>query len=700
MSTKRSAFSAWALVALVPFALVGGACIAGSPTSLSRQTDQDTTDDPPIVSDGGAGGEGGGGGLPTSDPHAVLSADPGHGPFLGGQRVLVHGKGFTPEVRVWLGDQEVDVGSVIPIDATRVQVAAPPGKAGPVDLTAQNGDDESTRRTLPSGYVYDKFYAEPDSGPVAGGIDIELIGQGTAWDATTVVKIDGKPCSSLTVDSPTALACTVPLGTPGAKAITITTGEEALTVLDAFTYEDSDNGFKGGLSGAPIAGQVKVLAYDNFSGDAIPMAYAIAGFDLTTIVELTDFTGVALISDPSLDKPTTITVAARCHSPITFVDVPVDTVTAYLDPVLSPECASQGDPPLVGGKPVHTGTVTGELVWEGGTEFKKAPWLNVPQPANANEVQAAYVFVASSDPTAAFTLPAQAARITPDTPGSVGYDFAISTTAGNRALYAIAGLEDRTVNPPIFNAYVMGVVQGVPILPSDTTDSVYISMTGELDQAVTWQVDAPVPGPKGPDRLKSSVALMIGNDGFAILPQGLKTPFLPLSGDLSFVGVPALTGDFFGSFYISTARACTGPSFAAPLSVVGRLLSTNTASKVVVHDFVGLPNLVIPPLNAAWSGMGLAVDFPSVGVPVDLTVYDAVTGNGLMHWTVAVQGGSNNVGLPDLSNFELAGLPKGPVTIAVYGARVADFDFANLRYANMRTTGMTAYSLDYFAAHL
>lgn len=199
--------------------------------------------------------------------------------------------------------------------------------------------------------------------------------------------------------------------------------------------------------------------------------------------------------------------------------------------------------------------------------------------------------------------------------------------------------------------------------------------------------------------MKSTVALMIGNDGFAILPQGLKTPFLPLAGDLAFVGMPALTGDLFGSFYISTARACTGPTFAAPLSVVGRLLSTNTASKVVVHDFVALPTLVIPPVNAAWSGMGLAVDYPTVGVPIDLTVYDVVTGNGLMHWTVAVEGGSNNVGLPNLDDLELAGLPDGPVSIAVYGGRIADFDFANLRYANMRTTGMTAYSLDYFAAH-
>lgn len=696
--TRKVPLGAWVAVTLALGAMSFGACIAGTPTSLERITDQDAGEEPPILDDGGVPDDAGE--LPTSDPHAVLGTDPAHGPFLGGQRVLIHGKGFGPALRVWFGTAEVDPATVIPVDATRVQVAAPPGKAGSVDVTVQDTDDESTRRTLPEGYVYDTFYAEPDSGPVAGGVDIELIGLDTAWDASTVVKIDNKPCTSLTVDSPTALACTVPQGTPGAKVITITTGNEVLSVLDAYTYEDSDNGFKGGLSGAPLAGDLKVLVYNNFTGDPIPGAHAIAGTDIATaIVVDANSTGVALLSDPSLDKPTTVTVAARCFSPTTFVNVPVDTVTIYLDPVLSPECVSSGDPPLVGGKPQHIGTVTGELVWEGGTEFKKALWTNVPQPANANEAQAAYVFFASGDPTVAFTLPPESSRITPDTPGFIGYEYALSTSAGNRALYAVAGVEDRTKNPPLFTAYAFGVVQGVPLLPNEVTEAVYIHMYSELDQALNWQVTPPAIGAKGPDRMRSTVALMLGNDGYALLPAGSKIPLLPVSPTLSFVGVPALTGDLAGSFYISTARACTGPSLGAPLSVVGRLLATNTGSPVTVGDFVGLPTLTTPAVNGAWDGMGLGVSFPAGGLPLDLTVYDVLSGNGLMHWLVAVPGGSNTIALPSLDGFDLASIPAGPVTVAVYGARVADFDYANLRYRDLRSTGMQAYSLDYFAAH-
>ena len=106
-------------------------------------------------------------------------------------------------------------------------------------------------------------------------------------------------------------------------------------------------------SGAPLAGQLKVLVYDNFSGDALPGSYAIVGSNLdSALVAQADGTGVALFSDPTLSKPVTVTVASKCHSPISFVDVPVDTVTAYLDPVISPECGSDGLPPPAGGKPV------------------------------------------------------------------------------------------------------------------------------------------------------------------------------------------------------------------------------------------------------------------------------------------------------------------------------------------------------------
>lgn len=677
-----------------------GACIATAPDGIHRVTDDDAGADvtfwpdtgapPPTATDAG-----------PSDPHAVLGTNPSHGSFNGGQRVLVSGKGFASNARIWFGDIEVDPATIVPVDPSRVQVSAPPGTAGPVDISVQNGDDASTRRTLAGGYAYDAIYAAPSVGPVAGGTAIDIVGQGTAWDASTIAKIDQKPCSSLTVVGPDLLNCVVPKGTPGSKTISVKTGDDTINVLDGYTYEDSENGYKGGLSGAPLAGKLKVLVYSNFTGDPIPGAAVIVGSDAASaLVKLADATGVTLFDDPSLAGPQTVTVAAKCQSPISFVDVPVDTVTVYLDAVLTPACASDGDPPPVGGKPGLGGAIHGELVWEGGVEFKKAPWTTVPAPLNSNERQAAYVFITTTDPTQSFTLPSAGSAVTPDSPGDAGYGFSMGVFPGNRSLYAIAGVEDRSVSPPKFTAYAMGVVRGVPVLPGDTTENVFIPMSKTLDQAFTMDVTAPSPGPKGPDRLKATVAVMLGNDGFAILPAGQKTPLLPLSGDLTFLGVPSLDKDLAGTTYLSTARAVTGPSGTAPMSVIGRLLTTTTSQVVPVGGFVGVPTLTSPTANATWDGSHLAVTF-APGAPIDLSVYDIVSGNGLQRWTVAVPKGSHAIDLPDLLTLAPEGaIPKGPVSISVYGGRVEGFNYGALRYRSLRPVGMSAYSLDTFSAHL
>jgi hypothetical protein len=105
-------------------------------------------------------------------------------------------------------------------------------------------------------------------------------------------------------------------------------------------------------------------------------------------------------------------------------------------------------------------------------------------------------------------------------------------------------------------------------------------------------------------------------------------------------------------------------------------------------------------VGAVWDGMHLATTFPTGGAPVDLTVYDIVSGNNLVHWKVAVPGGTQAVTLPSLAGFAMSGLPPGSITIAVYGAKIANFDYGALTYKQMSTLGMSAYSLDYFDAHL
>ncbi|UQA55675.1 IPT/TIG domain-containing protein [Polyangium aurulentum] len=685
------------------FGVALGACIASAPEGIRRQTDDDDDAGPIIDFDGGftidAAPD-----VPVGDPHALVSADPSHGPFTGGGRVLVRGNGFSAKTRIWFGEAEADVATMLAIDPTRLQITAPPGIAGPVELAVQSGDDTSTRRTLPGGYAYDALYAQPSSGPVSGGTVIEIIGQGTSWSDGTVAKIGGKPCTTLEIDAPTSLRCTVPQGTPGGKPITVDAGDGSapVVVLDAYTYEDSTNGYNGGLSGEPIAGELKVLVYDNFTGDPLAGAHVIVGSDMATaLVKDADSSGVVYFQDPSLDGARTVTIAGKCHSPITFVDVPVDTVTAYLDPVLSPICIGDADPPPVGGKPSSGGAIEGELVWPGKNEFKKSPWITVPAPKTGQR-QAAYVFLTTVDPTATFQLPSSSMAVTPESPGELGYGFSIGSGAGNRAMYALAGIEDQSSLPYKFTAYAMGKVQGVSVQPGAVTSGVYIVMDRTLDQALTMNVEPPAPGPKGPDRVRATVAVMLGNDGYAILPAGQKSPLLPLAGPLSFVGLPALDGSLLGSAYLSTARAVTGAAGSAPMSVVGQLLTTSTAQGVNVDGFVGVPTLSAPAPGAAWDGRHLATSFGAGGSAIDLSVYDIVSGNGLVRWTVVVPKGSHAIEVPDLSGFPFpaGALPSGPITIGVHGGRVDAFDYTKLRYRDIRPGGMAAYALDAFPSFL
>jgi hypothetical protein len=672
------------------------ACIATAPHGLERETDtSDAGGGFVVYVDGGPEDSGtvlldSG----TSDPHAVIGCDPSHGPFTGGQRVLVRGRGFSSQARVWFGATEIDPSGVVSIDPTDLQVAAPPGTAGAVDVSVQNGDDASTKRTLAGGYAYDAIYAVPSTGPIGGGTSVVIHGQGTHFDVTTQVFIDQTACGHVVVASPTELSCISPAGAPGSKPVRVTTGTETIAVLDAFLYQDSANGYEGGLSGATLAGHMQVLVYDNYTGDPIEGAYAIVGAPLSSaVVAQADVNGIATLDDPRLAPPVTLTIAASCHSPQTFASVGVDTATIYLDPQFTPECDASGDPPPIGGKSGPTGTITGELAWPLTLELKMNPWGNVPAPIGPDERRIAYVVPTAYDPTYPFARPSDSYAVTEDVVDSV---FSITTSTGSHAFYAVAGIENTATNA--FTAYVMGVVRGVPVQSSQTTSSVYIKMDRTLDQVVTLDVSGATPGPRGPDRLDVNVAVQLQSDGFIVLPASSQSPLLPFTGSLEFVGLPALDGVLAGSTYVTVARAVTGPSATAPESILADLITTSASTPVPVSGFVGVPTLTAPLAGATWDGQSVSATF-AAGTPPDVTVYDAVVGNGVAHWLIASPGGVGSVALPDLTQLPSVALPSGPLTISVIGGRVDGLDWDTLEYHQLRTYGMTAYSEDFFLAH-
>jgi hypothetical protein len=661
----------------------GGACLPGTGPALDTGIDAEAPPPTSLVEDGGIRPVD----VDLGDPFAIIGLVPSHGPWTGGTRAKLSGRGFSSKLRVWIGGTELDASAIFASDPTRAAVETPPGKPGPADVKIK---DERTaqERVLVGGYLYDAFVVNPDSGATSGGTRITLLGSGTAWKAGTTVTVGGVACGAVTVTDATHLECVTPPGSPGAKDVAVTTDGALAQARDAFTYGDSPDGFRGGLSGGALNGSLRVLAFDAWAGVPIPAAFAIAGAS-PGIVKTTDGTGVAQITDPTLKGKVTVTVAATCHQPTSFVDVTVDTVTAYLTPTLDLACA-KGDPPSVGGHGGRDGAqLEGELIWPG-VEFKPGDW-SVPPPVRANERRAAYVFVASGSPTDGFYLPPKEQAILPETSGTRGYPYVAVTAPGNVTLYALAGIEDRTATPPKFTAYTMGVARGVPAQGSARTTGIDIPMTTMLDHALTLTADPPPPGARGPDRFVAKMATTIGQNAYAILPVGSQTAFLPLSSDVGFVGVPALDGALAGERYVLGASAVTGPGLGFPASYVAQIATTESNAPVVVGGFLPVP-VMHAPATGSWNGTHVSLDASGT---VDLEELVVSSGNGLVTWTILAPGGATSFDLPDLSALPgKVGLVRGEIRTTGYVARINGFSYAKLRYGQITTGAWNAYAVD------
>ncbi len=611
------------------------------------------------------------------DPFAITGLQPSHGPWTGGTHATIAGRGFSSSIHVWIGSTQLDPSAVLASDPTRASVVTPQGTPGPADVRIEN-IATAEQRTLPAGFYYDAFVVSPDTGSTTGGTRIALRGSGTQWASTSTVAVGGMPCTAVQVTDATDLACTTPAGSPGTQDVTVTNADGSLDqARDAFTYSDSPDGYRGGLTGGTLSGSLTVIAFDSDTGSPLTGGKAIAGSDIATaIIGTFDSSGTASLSGPSLMGSVTVTVTAKCHQPITFVDVPVDSVTAYLDPELDPSCG-EGDPPS-GGNYYSTdvGSVAGELVWPTGPEFSAAGWANVPMPTGSQR-RAAYVFPTTGNPLDTFQLPETYFATTPDSTGELGYAYSASAVPGNQTLYALAGLEDRTANPPWFEPYAMGVVRGVLVQPGQQTSGIDIPISTLLDHAVITVPQPPPPTPRGPDRLISTLAINVGADQFAILPQGTVTSFLPISGSVSFVGAPSLDGTLSGASYDLTASALTGPNGQTPMSVVNRIETTSANDPVTVSGFFDIPTLLQPPATT-WGGTHVALQATG---PIDLAVVQISSGNGLMTWQIVAPGSDLSFDVPDISQVPgVASLVHGPIVTTFSIARMDAFEYGSLRY--------------------
>jgi hypothetical protein len=681
------------------FFVVSVVSVACLPTRTQRlPPEQDTPPAPTAIPlDGGDSTPGD---APKPKPHAVLGVDPPHGPFSGGTLTAIRGTGFSSKARVWFGATEVPAGDVLVLDPQRLQVTSPPGSAGAADVVVQNGDDESTRATLRGGFTYDDFYLEPASGPTAGGTLVTLHAEAPIFDDATSVEIDQSPCALDELRSATELVCRTPPGTPGTKRVRVTAAAGSIDVLDAFTYVVDSDGYRGGLAGEPLDGRLEVLALDSMLGKAVPGATVLVGSDAASALSTTtDGFGTALVSSSELGAKATVTVAKKCFQPQTFIDVPVEKLTVFLDPVLSPDCGDEGDIPVGGGTPGKAAYVTGQLVWPLDGELRMNGFGNVPPPGSDDVKQVAYVFRLASRATDKYSQPSALAAVTPDTVGDVGYSFTLPTSPGNFTLYALAGLEDRSRSPYVFTPYALGLTRGVAVGSNQTHSDVFISIDIPVDHSLTLDASGPTPTPRGPDRIQASLAIQVGNEGYILLPNGRISSLLPPDGPFQFVGIPPLVGPLTGARYVTTASAVTGDAGGTPRSSVGLFSTVTSDTRVGVGAFVELPVLVSPASSTAWDRSTFRLEHAAGGPEPDLTLMDISSGNGLITWRVVAPGAPDQVKVPDLGRIdpELA-LVNGPLAIDVHLASIDDFSYGELSSSELDARGWRAYAEDVFFA--
>jgi hypothetical protein len=640
---------------------------------------------------------------PVVKPHAIVAIDPPHGPFAGGTLASIRGNGFASDARVWFGDVPVPKDKTIIVDPQRIQLTSPGGAPGPTDVIVQNGDDESTRVTLPGGFSYDDLYVDPVTGPTAGGSVVTLHAYEPLFDETTEILIDLEPCEIEEIVSPTVLTCRTPPGTPGTKNLRATVQEDGETrvidVLDGFAYVVSDDGFRSLLDGDPLDGElnVLVLALDADS-TAIPGATVIVGDDADSALQAkTDAFGTAVVSDPSLGPGVTVTVAKKCFQPFTYVGVPVQNVTVYLAPVLSPACGDEGQPP--GGRPGRASSVSGEIVWPLDEELREAGWENIPNPRGEMVEKVGYIFRLAPRATDVFSQPSAVGAITPSSSGEVGYSFYMTTTPGNFAIYALVGLEDRSKSPYVFTPYAMGLTRGVAVAPSESKREVFIQIDTALDHTLLIDATGPKPTARGPDHMQATVAIEVGNEGYILLPNGRQSTLLPAIEPFRFVGVPPLIGSLTGARYVATASAVTGTAGGTPLSAVGLFASVTGLEPIGVGAFLELPRVDSPVSSGVWNGRDFELGIEPGGPEPDITVLDVASNNGLIGWHIVAPGSPSAVRVPDLAAIdpELALIP-GPIAIEITAASIDDFSYDRLEVQELTSRRWRAHSRDVFFA--
>lgn len=647
---------------------------------------------------------------------AITAVQPNHGPFTGGSEVVLRGRGFSKGLVITFGSREVEAADTVVIDDNRISLLTPAGDPGVVDVraVAPVGDEA----ILDDGYTYDSWYLEPQTGSVAGGTFIRLLGLHSDFRPESVITFDGVEATELTWVSSNEMTCRTPPGAIGPADVVVSDNAGESALVDGFLYYDNVDPRNGGLGGGPIEGSIDVTVLDAMSSEPLSESFVILGIDGGTPYQgYTDLAGRITFSDPLLEGRQSITAS---HAPVdvlgedgevvgqilyesaTIIEFDARSVTVLLEPIVPPEIG----PPPPGRR---GGFIEGELLFEHRGEFGPYEWDIVPEPG-PNEAKVAYVYTTQAGVTTTRMAPGADGVVfnSADFIGINGYRFSIYAAPGTMAVYAFAGLAtmdgsgQSASNVVEFVPYAMGVARGIVVGPDETVTGVQVLMTRQMSRNIDIQlVNAPLADETGtPNIYILDAYLDLGAEGVISRPETQIRASSPFGGFV-FPGWVDLTGNLSGSSYTIVAGAWTtwggSDEEQNPWSVVYRTGVTTLDIPIVIDEFLAIPRAVSPEPG------GVVVDhhmeWEAIGETTpDFTVATLTIPSGVMpipYWMIVVRGGVNSYDLPNLP--EIAGMPEHPqsdLTWSIWSFSVPEFEYDSWSYRYLISRYWSAYAVD------
>jgi large repetitive protein len=281
---------------------------------------------------------------------SVSSINPRNGPTAGGNTVTINGANFSSATSVQFGSNAAAFSIVSDMQIT---ATAPPGSAGPVNVTVTNVGGPS----ITSGsYTYvaapTVSAVSPGSGPGGGGTPVTITG--SHFTGATAVSFGVNAATNVTVGSDSQITATAPTGS-GTVDVTVTTpgGTSATSEADAFTYVGVPTVTAIAPSTGPtVGGTFVTITGTNFSNATSVQFGTMASVDFS-IKSATQIVAAVPLA-PSVETVDITVTSPGGTSPTSSADLFTYYVQPPFAPVVTSVSPAQGPP--AGGTTV---TITG-----------------------------------------------------------------------------------------------------------------------------------------------------------------------------------------------------------------------------------------------------------------------------------------------------------------------------------------------------